>query len=185
MKSINDLIALKLLNFFFENPYKDFYLRQLAKELGISPFAAKKYADLLVKEGLIKDERKANLRYFRADTGSVFFRRLKSAFNVNTILKSGLVDSIARGMANVSSIVLFGSMAKGENDEKSDADILVIGSKKHVDLAKFENKIGFEITLHVFSWSEWNRAAEKNKAFYSDIISTGIPLFGEMPLVWK
>ncbi len=173
---------LSVLKFFLENPYEEFYLRQLAKQLKLSPFAIKKYADLLVKENVIAEERKANLRYFKANTSNLFFRHLKIAFNVQSIAKCGLLDFLRQNLANVSAIVLFGSLAKGENDRNSDVDILVIGKEKRLRLEKFEELINREVTLHVFSWSEWNAKVKQDKAFYAEIISHGIPLYGELPI---
>lgn len=180
---MHDLMLLKMFRFFMDNPYQQVYLRQLAKKTGLSPFAVKKYADLLVKEGLILEEKKANLRYFKANMNSLFFRHLKIAFNLSTILKSSLIDFLKEKLSNVSSIMLFGSMAKGENDEKSDIDILIIGKEKYLDLSKFEEKLGKDMSVHIFSWSEWNKKAKTDKAFYLDIISSGIALYGEKPVV--
>ena len=183
---MQELIFLKVVRFFLENPYKEVYLRQLAKELSLSSFAIKKYSDLLVKEELIKEQRIANLRYFKANINNLFFKHLKIAFNINLLLKSGLLDFLKQNLANVSSVVLFGSMAKGEDDKQSDVDILIIGKEKYLNLEKFEEIIGKDITLHIFSWSEWNKQAVENKAFYSDVTSYGITLYGELPLTkWK
>jgi len=183
---MQNLIHIKVLNFFLENPYKEMYLRELAKKLQLSPFAIKKYVDLLIKEGLVKDEKKANLRYFKANFNNLFFKHLKISFNVNILLKSGLVDFLKENLANVSSIVLFGSVAKGEDDKESDTDLLVIGKEKHLNLGEFEKKIKRDINIHMFSWSEWNKKAKGDEPFYSEIICYGIPFYGELPLVkWK
>ena len=172
----------RALKFFMENPYQEVYLRQLAKELKLSAFATKKYADILVKESLLKEERKANLRYFRANVSNLFFRHLKIAFSINFLLKLGLLEFLKEKIPNVSSIILFGSVAKGEDDKSSDVDILVIGKRVHVDMTAFEEK-SRRINLHVFSWSEWNRKAKNDMAFYFEVISHYIALFGELPLI--
>lgn len=183
---MRELIFLKVVKFFLENPYEEVYLRQLAKKLNLSSFAIKKYSDLLVKENLLKEERKANLRYFKANISNIFFKHLKIAYSVNLIVKSGILDFLKQNLSNVSSIVLFGSMAKGEDDKQSDVDLLVIGKDKYLDLKKFEQLIGREITLHIFSWSEWNKQAVENKAFYFEVINYAIQLYGEMPIIkWK
>jgi len=149
-------------------------------------FAIKKYADLLIKENLIKEERKANLRYFKSNINNLFFKYIKIAFSINLILKSMLLDFLKQSLANVSSIVLFGSMAKGEDDRNSDVDLLIIGKEKPLNLEKFEMKLGKSITLHILSWSEWNKKAQEDMPFYSEIISQGVTLYGELPLVkWK
>ena len=180
---MQELRLLKVVKFFLENPYEEVYLRQLANKLKLSTFATKKYADFLIKEDLIREERKANLRYLKANINNLFFKQLKISFNINKILKSGLINFLQENIANISSIVLFGSMAKGEDDKNSDVDILIIGKEKYIDLNKFEEKIYKNITLHIFSWSEWNRKAKEDKAFYFDIIGYGLTLYGEMPLI--
>ncbi|MBI2110194.1 hypothetical protein HYT51_00230, partial [Candidatus Woesearchaeota archaeon] len=72
------------------------------------------------------------------------------------------------------------------DDKKSDIDLLIIGKNKYLNLEKFTDKINKEITSHIFSWSEWNENAKKNKAYYLDVITYGIPIYGELPIVrWK
>ena len=177
------MLQLNILNFFIENPYQEVYLRELAKKLKISPFAAKKYLDILKKENLIVEEKKANLRYFKANINNLFFKHLKIAFNINTIEKSGLINYIKDNVANISSIVLFGSMAKGENDQKSDIDILIIGSGKKLNINKFKEKLSREISLHIFTWSEWNKKAKQDSPFYYESAISGVPLYGELPII--
>ncbi len=180
---MQDLMLFKTLRFFIDCPYQEVYLRQLAKKTGLSPFAIKKYADFLIEEGLILEDKRANLRYFKANINNPFFKHLKIAFNVNLLQKSGLINHLTENISNVSSIILFGSMAKGLDDEKSDADILVIGKEKHMDLEKFEEIIKRNISMHVFGWSEWNKKAKTDKAFYLEIITTGICMYGEKPVI--
>jgi len=185
-KDMQELKFLRLVKFFLANPYQEVYLRELSKKLKISPFAIKKYCDILLKEKLINEERKANLRYFKPNTSNLFFKQLKVANNIYLIQKFGLIEFLKENVANVSSIILFGSIAKGEDDEKSDVDLLIIGKDSYLDLSKFEDELGKEITLHIFSWSEWNRKAKEDNPFYFEVISEGINLFGELPVVkWK
>jgi len=183
---MHELMLLKVVKFFLENPYEEVYLRQLAKKLKLSPFAIKKYSDLLIKENLIKEEKKANLRYFKANTNNLFFKQLKISNNISIILKLGLIEFLKENVSNVSSIVLFGSMAKGEDDKDSDVDLLIIGKEKHLNLIKIEEKIKKRITPHIISWSEWNKKAKQDTAFYNEVVNYGISLYGELPLIkWK
>ena len=180
---MGELILIKITRFFLENPYNEVYLRELARKLRLSPFATKKYVDLLIKEGLIKEERKANLRYFSANVSNLFFKHLKISLSINSLLKSSLISYLKENIPNVSSIVLFGSTARGEDSAKSDIDLTVIGGKKSLNLKEFESKIKKEINMHVFSWSQWNKKAEEDKAFYYEVINQGMPLYGELPII--
>ena len=177
---------IKFIEFFLINPYKEVYLRELAKKLKISPFATKKYADILIKEGLILDEKKANFRYLRANINNLFYKHLIISYSLRQLIISGLIDFLKNNIANITSITLFGSLAKGEDTDESDIDILIIGKQKHLSLSRFEDKLNKEITLHFFSWSEWNGKAKEDHPFYYEIINHGIPLYGELPLIkWK
>lgn len=183
---MQELKFIKFVEFFLTNPYKEFYIRELAKKLSLSPFATKKYSDILVKEKFILEDKRANLRYLKANVSNLFYKHLKISYNIREIINSGLVEFIKNSVANVTSIILFGSFAKGENDDKSDIDLVVIGKEKYLDLNKFENNMNREITIHFFSWSEWNEKAKKDNPFYYEVINYGIPLYGQLPLTkWK
>lgn len=182
---MEEFIQLKILKFFLENPYEEVYLRELSKKLKLSPFAIKKYLDILFKENIILEERKANLRYFKANLDNLFFKHLKIAFSINLIEKSGFIKLLKENIPNISSIILFGSMAKGEDNQESDVDILVIGKEKKLNLTKFEEKIGKTINIHTFTWGEWNKKAKEDSPFYYESVIYGIPLYGELPIVKK
>ena len=183
---MQELKFIKFVEFFLINPYKEIYLRELAKKLKISPFATKKYADVAVKEGLVLEEKKANLRYLKANTSNLFYKHLKISYNIRQLIKSNLIGFLKNNLANVTSIILFGSLAKAEDTDESDIDILIIGKQKHLSLNEFQDKLNKEITLHFFSWSEWNSKAKEDHPFYYEIINHGIPLYGELPLTkWK
>lgn len=180
---MDNILYIKILKYFLENPYQEVYLRELAKKLKISPFAVKKYLDIMLKDKLIAEERKANLRYIKANMHNLFFKYLKIAFSVKKLEESGLIYYIKENVENLSSIILFGSMAKGEDDRNSDIDILIIGNEKSLKMTEFEEKLGRTVNYHLYKWSSWNKQSEKNKAFYFDVISYGLQLYGELPIV--
>jgi len=180
---MEERLFIKTAKYFLENPYEETYLRELAKKLKISPFATKKYASILLKENLINEERKGNLRYFKANTNNLFYKHLKISLNIKKIIDSEIIGFIQNNIVATSSIILFGSVAKGEDNEKSDIDILIIGKDKHLNLSDFEKKLGRTINTHIMMWNGWKKNYELNRAFYYDIIAYGIPLYGGLPLV--
>lgn len=180
---MQELKFIRFVEFFLENPYKEVYIRELAKKLNLSPFAVKKYADILIEQGFVIDEKKANLRYLKANTSSLFYKHAKISHNIRKLVNSGLIEYIKEEIVNLSSIVLFGSVAKGEDDFESDVDIIVIGKQKHLGLGKFEEEVNKEITIHFFTWNEWNQMAKKKDPFYYEVITSGISLYKELPIV--
>ncbi|MBN2126914.1 MAG: nucleotidyltransferase domain-containing protein [Candidatus Diapherotrites archaeon] len=172
----------KILELFFENPFKEFHLRGVAKESNFSAPTAKTQLDKFVKEGFIEKKNKANLVLFKAITKSKRFQLLKTAFSLEKIEKSKLLDELNK--LNPSSIVLFGSTARGEDSDESDLDLLIISkNKKALDLTKFEKKLKREINYSVYSLSEWSEKSSSDKPFYQRILIEGIALKGELPVV--
>ena len=83
-----------------------------------------------------------------------------------------------------SSIVLYGSCARGEDDLQSDIDLLVISRKEEkVELGKFEKQFGRKITLLVYAPREWEEKVRSDRAFYERILIDGIVLQGSLPVV--
>lgn len=167
--------------YFINHPHEEVYLREFGRKQSISPNTAQRFLDFFVKEGLLIESRKGNLRYFRANTESVSYRQIKIAYNVVSIEKSGLIKEF-RGR-NFSHLVLFGSYGRGENDAGSDIDLVAIGPVKQVNLGAIEKKLGRPINAHFFSWGEWEKQSVKNKAFYEDVVHEGIVLIGGRPIV--
>lgn len=180
MKKGYNLLIVKALEFFLDNPYESIHLRGFSRRIGISPNTAQRFLDYFLSEKIISEERKANLRYFKSNMDSILLRYMKKTFSLKKISDSGIIDYLRE--KGVSHLVLFGSVAKGEDSLKSDVDLVAIGQKK-IDVSMFYSRVKKEINIHFFSFAEWKKQKKENKAFYQDVISSGINLIGEMPLV--
>lgn len=177
------LLVLNALEFFIENPYDEVYLREFSRKLKISPNTSQRFLNLFLKEGLITEIKRGNLRYFKPNLENLLFKHIKKTYSIKKIIDSGIISSLNNFAAY---LVLFGSMAKGLDDKNSDMDLLIISQnkKKIMEIISIlQKKISAEINPHIFSWAEWKKQAQVNKAFYQDIISTGINLIGEIPII--
>jgi len=178
----HNLLILKALEFFIENPHEEIYLREFARKLNISPNTAQRFLNFFLKENLITEEKKANLRYFIANLDNIFFKHLKITHSIKKIQDSGLIKKLKN---EVISLLIFGSVAKGSDNKGSDLDILIISDnekKIRKILLEIQSKYNREINYHIFNWIQWKKQKEENKAFYEDTISEGIPLIGNMPI---
>ncbi len=177
-----EITPLSVLELFIKNPYERYYLREASRILDISPMTVKRALDLLVEDRmLLREEFKKQILY-KANMESIAFKHLKVAYNLAWLEKKDIVNYLKENLAGLSSLVLYGSFAKGENDEKSDIDLLAIslsGTKKDIALMELSK----ETSLTVFTPAKWREQAKKNKAFYIDVITEGIVLFGTRPVV--
>jgi len=183
MKKGYNPLMFRALEFFINNPYEEIHLRGFSRRVKISLNSSQRALKLFLNEELIKEERKANLRYFKANLDSLVFKYIKKTYSIKKIINLGLIESLKN---EVSHLVLFGSIAKGEDDKNSDIDLLGISANKNKVkkiIFNYYKKVDREINFHVFSWAEWKKQKEQNKAFYQEIISTGINLIGGVPIV--
>ncbi len=173
----------KVLKYLFEKPYEEIHLRELSRKTKVSVFTVKNIIDQLSLEEIIEEKRVGNMRYIKANMNNYFFKHLKIAFSIKKILDSDIIEFLKENIPAASSIVLYGSTAKGEDDIKSDIDLLIIGQKKKINISGFENKLKRQINLLTLRWSEWREHTNKDKAFYKEIITDGITLFGNLPVI--
>jgi predicted nucleotidyltransferase len=175
-----NLLILKALKFFIENPYEEIYLREFSRKLDINTNSAQRYLNQFLNQGIIIETRKGNLRYFKANFGSIFFRQIKITYSIKKLEDSGLLGLLKNSF---SSVILFGSTAKGEDNNLSDIDLVCIGPNKNINLDSAQKNLDKQLNVHFYKLSEWKEASVKNKAFYLDVISTGINLIGDRPIV--
>lgn len=178
-----EITQLSVLELFIKNPYERYYLREASRILEISPMTVKRSLDFLVEEKLLIKEKFKNQILYKANMKSSAFKYMKTAYNLAWLEEKGIVDFLKEKLTGLSSLVLYGSYAKGENDDKSDVDLLAISaSSKKRDISLLD-LLGKETSLTIFTPAEWKEQAKKNKAFYIDVITEGIILFGTRPVV--
>ena len=174
---------LKILSLFLKNPHVGYYLRESARLLNMDPMTVRRSLTLLVEDGfLVKVEEKNRILY-RANLENPALRHLKISYNLSWLREKDVVDFIINRMKSVTSIVLFGSFAKGENDENSDVDILTISIDKDKPTAELAELLERDVNLLNFTPAQWSSQAKNNQAFYLDVIIDGILLYGTKPVV--
>jgi len=130
----------RLLEVFYENPSRQFTVRELASKTRMPKSTVNNYLVQLRKEKLLSKKNQA--------IESDLFKAKKTFYFIEKMIRSGLIDSIEHDI-NPSCIILFGSFRKGESDKDSDIDIFVESTKKAIDLSRFEKKLKHMIQLFI------------------------------------
>jgi predicted nucleotidyltransferase len=181
MDNLFEYPGLRVLVLFFDEPYRDFHLREVAKLAGVSPSTAKRFLGFYVARGFLVRSRKVNLVLFRVDVANLGFRFMKLGYFM--VKAESLIRFLGRVFEG-SSVVLYGSCARGEDDRESDMDLLVVGKRvKRVDLSRFEKELDRKVTLLVYTCGEWEEKARMDKPFYERILVDGVVLHGDLPVV--
>ena len=129
----------KVKELFFENPSKQFYLRQIAKLTKVPKSTVARILNQLLSDSIIVREKSEPFDKYRANTEDSLYKFHKKQFMLEKIYQSGLIDYIVEH-AHPKTVILFGSCAKGEYDEKSDIDIFIESSEADMNFDKFKLK---------------------------------------------
>ncbi len=181
---LEQYVVVKAIQEITSKPNKSFSVRGLASSIGISPAASGQAFEFMKKKGIVTLDVVGRTYQYKANLENALCRQWKILFNLDSLHGSGIVERMAEEFPALQSVLLYGSFARGTNDEKSDVDLLAI--------AHDSGKTGFlpgkkakrEINLLLLSPGEWKKKALRNKVFYENIIYDSIVLFGERPVVF-
>ena len=147
----------EIINLFFKNPDKEYYFREIAKNLKKEPSHYQKYLDNLVEDKILLDERRGNMRFFKLNKKHPLYEEIKSIISKTSGLENELKELVDK-LDNVECAFIFGSIAKGTENNNSDIDLMLIGNIDQDALTTMisyiESKIAREINYHIYSSQE-------------------------------
>ncbi|MBI2547946.1 nucleotidyltransferase domain-containing protein [Candidatus Woesearchaeota archaeon] len=141
---------INILKLFFEEPTREFNVREVARIVKISPATASKELKGLVKKRMLHERKERMLNLYKADLESDACRDLKIYYNICKMKSSNLIESLNNFYLKPV-IILFGSCASGTDTETSDFDLLVISekTKEFPDIKSYEKKLNRKLQLFV------------------------------------
>ncbi|MBI5036824.1 nucleotidyltransferase domain-containing protein [Candidatus Micrarchaeota archaeon] len=149
------------------------HLREISRRAGVSPPEAKRELDRLLSLGILKKEDKGNMVLFYPDRRCPFLKELAGLY----LKTDGVFRQLAVALSSLEGVeyaFIYGSFASGEYAEKSDVDVLVVGTAGDDELSRaflgVQRKTGREINY--ISWSEKdlkNKLAE-NRGFVKSVV---------------
>lgn len=154
----------KILQLYFSDPERKYYLRQLEKLLNLPVGNVRRELLALEKSGLFNKEQAGNLVYYFLNTDSALFKDIKSII-FKTLGVEGVLKKELKKIKEINKAFIFGSFAKDKENTASDIDLMIIGhvddNKLIVSISKLERVFNREINYHVFDEKEWQ---EKSKS---------------------
>ena len=175
-----------VLNFLARHPYDSFSLSEVAEETGFSKSTASIIVTQLEKEGYIIIGKISNLWRIKFNTSNLAAIGYKIGINLNLMYSCGVIDYILQKWGTPKSIILFGSVRKGEDGPDSDIDIAIeIPEKKDLNIVSLESfndeaaerlkKFETKIKRH-FKFYFFNKNRIDGNLFIN--IANGIVLYG-------
>ena len=174
MISLKSNITVKVLGYYFINPQARHYVRELAGLLKVDPGNLSKKMAELKKEGIFLVEGEGKNRYFTLNEKFPLLHEYQNIYEA----KFGVAESLVLALQDVKGLAeayLFGSYVKGNFEEGSDIDLLVVGSHDHLQVSRclvsLEKRWHREINLVDFSKEEFDRKMKGQDSFLENIFS--------------
>ncbi len=158
-------VPMKIFSFFSENPSLEFSETEVRKKLKLSRGSTNKWLNLLSKHKILSVQVKGRMNLYKLNIESPIVKQFRILLNISKIFP------LLSEVKNVQ-IYLYGSVARGEDLEDSDIDLLIIGKKSEEILTairKIESSLGKRVKASFYSELEWSQIARKDPAFYERV----------------
>ena len=172
---------LNILKQFFEEPNREFHIRELSRILRVNHTSIRQYLNLLTKEDFLDFIKGRIYSSYKAKLNKKFLN-LKLYHNLEKLRTSGIVEDLEKKF-DYPAIVVFGSYASAYDDKNSDVDICVMTNiKKEFNTEKYKKILNRKVSLHFFSNKELERNKIKNRQLINNICN-GITLSGQLEII--
>ena len=165
----------RVLGLLLLNPGKSYYVREIARLTDTAAGTLHKELARLAEAGLLIRESVGNQVRYSANQDCPVFHELASILRKT----SGLVDVLAEALSpfenQISLALVFGSLARGEQQPSSDVDVMLVGSMGFADAVRVlhpvQDILRREINPVVYSPEEFQRRSTSGDSFIREVLS--------------
>jgi predicted nucleotidyltransferase len=171
----------KLIRIFLQTPDRGFYTKEITRQTGIGVGTVNNFLRNIQKDNILIKEIVGNVHLYKLNNELELVKHLKIVHTLLEFEQQRFTEYFLDEDTMISSIVLYGSYANGENDSKSDIDLLLLVNKKRsytTVLQTLEKKFHKQISLQQMTISEWQTLKKKDKIFYESLLEKHIILYG-------
>jgi len=151
----------RVLALLLTNPGKWIHLRELARLVGAVAGTLKKEMDALVAVGLLSTQRVGNQTQFCANPNHPVYPELAALIKKSIGLADQLRAVLMPLSDRIQAAFVFGSMASGAENDRSDIDLMIIGDLTFGDavnaLYDAQSTLCREINPKVMTRDEWQQ----------------------------
>ncbi len=174
----------RVLGLLFGRPDEMFYMRQIAREVGVSAGAVQRELEGLAQVGLVERSDSGHQVYYQANRQHPVFAELQSlvakTVGVFRLLRSALAPLAGR----ISRAFVYGSIASRKENAGSDVDLMIVGDvtldEILAQLAPVERTIGRAINPTVYSRQEFDSKLKSGNHFLTSVMrGERVVLIGE------
>ena len=157
------------------HPDSSYHVRELARLTGIPPGTLHKELARLAENGLLLREKLGNQVRYRANRDCPVFAELSGLFRKTSGAVSILATALNALVPSPALALIFGSLARGEENARSDIDLLIIGDNDFGDVVRAlypaQEQLQREINPVVYSAAEFAGRAGNDDPFIANLMT--------------
>ncbi len=166
----------RVLAMLYGHPDKSYYLREIARHIGVSVGPVQRELDQIHRVGLVTRTSSGHQVFYQANPAGPVFEEMR-ALVAKTV---GVVDVIHSALAEISAKIrvafIYGSIARQEETSESDIDLMVIGRVRLdevlVRLSKAQVALGRDINPTVYSSREFKAKVADGNNFLNTVLKS-------------
>lgn len=163
-----------VLGLLYSHPDQNFFLRQIARQLAISPGAVQRELSRLSSAGILQRTVFVQQAHYRANPECPIFSELKGivlkTIGVGDVLRAALLPLRSR----IQIAFLYGSLARGDWKKQSDIDLMIVGDVNLEEvvarLASPQATLQREVNPTIYSPAEFETKVSRGHHFLSSVL---------------
>lgn len=164
-----------LLSLLYNNTEKSFYLREIARKIGMGAGTVQRELSKLVAADLVIRQKNGKQVYYRANIKSRVFNEIRGLIIKTFGMADIIRDAITPLSIKIDYAFIYGSQTDGTATTDSDIDLMVVGKVGEMELHKAigeaEGKLDKAINYSLFTLEEFMRRKKQKKGFVDRIVA--------------
>jgi len=165
----------RVLGLLLLHPERSYYLREIARLTATLPGTLKREMDKLLEVGLLTVKKVGNQNHYQANRECPIYEDLSNILRKTSGLSDVLINALLPLSDKLQSAFVFGSVASGKVNARSDIDLMLIGDVSYAEVVRqlhqLQGQLGREINPKIYADKEWNKLMKDNGAFVHDVLS--------------
>ena len=165
----------RVLGLLLLHPERSYYLREIARLTATMPGTLKREMDKLLEVGLLTVNKVGNQNHYQANQECPIYEDLANVLRKTSGLSDVLIAALLPLSEKLQSAFVFGSVASGNVNARSDIDLMLIGDVSYAEVVSLlhplQEQLGREINPKIYADKEWNKLMKDNGAFVHDVLS--------------
>jgi len=164
-----------ILSLLYGHPDESYYLRQIVRTTGFGLGPVQRELKQLTDTGIIRRSASGHQVYFQANQDSPIFKELKSLITKTVGIGDTLRTALTPLADRITIALVYGSIARGEENHRSDVDLLLVGDVSFSEVVKVlhsaQETLGREINPTVYPVDEFRSRIAEDHYFIRDILN--------------